>query len=135
MEKKAAKAEKEKKEKDAHTKSQSIMAKFFSKPKSPSRTTKPSKQQESAVAGPSRIQSDFEKVFKPFVLQKDKVMAPTNWFLAEKKRKRRAALSTGNQEVVVLDSDEEMEVEEQGPSSTEANLEVASNQGGILVNQ
>ncbi|KAH9484042.1 Chromatin assembly factor 1 subunit A [Psilocybe cubensis] len=125
LEKKAAKAEKEKKEKDAHSKSQSIMAKFFVKPKSPSRVTK--SQYESAVAGPSRIQSDFEKVFKPFVLQKDKVMAPANWFLDEKRRKRKAALPTG-QEVIVIDSDEDMKDEEQGSSSTETNLEGASNQ-------
>ncbi|PPQ77583.1 hypothetical protein CVT25_011375 [Psilocybe cyanescens] len=127
-ERKAAKAEKEKKEKDAHNKSQSIMAKFFSKPKSPSHTSKPAKEQESAIAGPSRIQSDFEKVFKPFVLQKDKVLAPSNWFLAQKKRKKRATLSTSNQEVIVLDSDEEMDVEEQSSSPTEIQLETASNQ-------
>ncbi|KAF8968365.1 hypothetical protein BDZ97DRAFT_431832 [Flammula alnicola] len=127
LEKKAARAEKEKKEKDAHNKSQSIMAKFFSKPtKTPSR---PTKAQDSAVAGPSRIQSEFEKTFKPFVLQKDKALAPSNWFLAEKKRKRRAALQTPGKEVIVLDSDDEqVDVEMQEPEPTEEELGMLSSQ-------
>ncbi|KDR81817.1 hypothetical protein GALMADRAFT_240043 [Galerina marginata CBS 339.88] len=114
LEKRAAREEKEKKEKDAHNKSQSIMAKFFSKAKAKS----PAKEPESAIAGPSNTHSDFQKVFKPFVLQKDKVMAPSNWFKAEKKRKRRTASTSPNNEIIIIDSDEEVDVEMLDPQPT-----------------
>lgn len=103
------------------------MAKFFSKPSETPVT--PVKAQESAVAGPSRIKSDFEKTFKPFVLQKDKTLAPTNWFLAEKKRKRTSAKQPNNAEVIVLDIDEEMDVEMQDPQPSEQELATMSSQG------
>ncbi|KAF8162912.1 hypothetical protein B0H34DRAFT_299811 [Crassisporium funariophilum] len=105
LEKKAARVEREQKEKDAQNKSKSIMAKFFAKPKVSSRLTPTIN--ESAVAGPSRIQSDFEKVFKPFVLHKDKTIAPVNWFVDAKKRKRRATSHLRGAEMIVIDSDEE----------------------------
>ncbi|TFK42940.1 hypothetical protein BDQ12DRAFT_677051 [Crucibulum laeve] len=84
LEKKVAKAEKEKKEKDAQNKSRSIMASFFAKPKVPIRAV--SRETESVDAGPSKVQSDFQKSFKPFVLKKDTTLAPINWFLDPKKR-------------------------------------------------
>jgi chromatin assembly factor 1 subunit A len=102
------------------------MAKFFSKPsKTPAKLVK---TQESAIAGPSRIKSDFEKTFKPFILQKDKTLAPTNWFLAEKKRKRTSAKQPNNTEVIILDSDE-MDVEMQDPQPSEQELAAMSSQG------
>ncbi|KAG5647143.1 hypothetical protein DXG03_001098 [Asterophora parasitica] len=107
LEKKAAKADKEKKAKDAQDKSRSLMASFFAKPKkSP---TKPSpKNVESSTAGPSNVQSEFNKIFKPFVLKKDTELAPTNWFLAKGRRKRTqpAKIDDG---VIVIDDDEETE--------------------------
>jgi hypothetical protein len=71
MEKKAARAEKERKAKESQDRSRTIMANFFSKPKIP----KPSAPTES-----SGEPSDFDKTFKPFVLKKDAVLAPINWF-------------------------------------------------------
>ncbi|KAF9009375.1 chromatin assembly factor 1 subunit A-domain-containing protein [Cyathus striatus] len=81
--KKAAKAEKEKKEKDAQDKSRTLMANFFSKAK----TRGPPKEEE-PVCAVSKSQTDFEKVFKPFVLKKDATLAPVNRFLIPSKRKR-----------------------------------------------
>jgi len=127
LEKKAVRAEREQKEKDAHNKSQSIMAKFFSKP--PKTRATLVKAQESAIAGPSRIKSDFEKTFKPFVLQKDKTLAPTNWFLAEKKRKRTSTKQPNNTEVIILD--EEIDVEMQDPQPSEQELAAMSSQGNF----
>ncbi|KAJ3508632.1 hypothetical protein NLJ89_g5647 [Agrocybe chaxingu] len=125
LEKKAARAEKERKAKDAQNKSQSIMAKFFSKP---TRSTSAAKKLDTVVAGPSKVQSDFERVFKPFVLQKDKVLAPQNWFLAEKNRRRTALPSAPKTEVIVVDSDDEPDVEMQDPQPTEQELAAMSPQ-------
>jgi chromatin assembly factor 1 subunit A len=88
------------------------MAKFFGKPKASS---------PAAVAGPSKLQTDFERTFKPFVLGKDKVLAPTNWFLAAKKRK--TSSHSNRTEVIVIDSDDKVEdVKMQDvPSSEELN--------------
>lgn len=102
------------------------MAKFFAKPNP---AMKPAKVQASAVAGPSRIQTDFEKAFKPFTLQKDRVLAPTNWFLAEKKRKRKSASAATDKEVIVLDSDEEVDIEMTDSQPTEEQLASKSAQG------
>lgn len=105
------------------------MAKFFSKPIKP--TLLPVTVQESAIAGPSRLQSDFERMFKPFVLQKDKTLAPINWFAVDKKRKRRGASQTPNKkEVIILDSDEEdSDIEMLEPTPTEEDLASLSPQG------
>ena len=112
LEKKLARAEREQKEKEAQNKSQSIMAKFFGKPKASS---------PAAVAGPSKLQTDFERTFKPFVLGKDKVLAPANWFLAAKRRK--ASNHSNRTEVIVIDGDVNVEdVNMQDvPSSEELN--------------
>ncbi|PPQ75499.1 hypothetical protein CVT24_013356, partial [Panaeolus cyanescens] len=119
LEKKAARAEKERKEHDAKTKSQSLMNRFFSKP---STTSKP-KQSESAVAGPSKVQSDFERVFRPFAVPKDRVLSPQNWFLASKKRRRRTLvdLSKGD-DVVIIDTDDEKDTVMQEPPLSEEEL-------------
>ncbi|TFK64073.1 hypothetical protein BDN72DRAFT_286329 [Pluteus cervinus] len=79
QEKKAAKAEKEKKEKDSQNKARSMMANFFSKPK-----TNPSTPTNVLIASTSSTtQSEFEKIFKPFVLKKDSVLAPSNYFVRQ----------------------------------------------------
>src|ERR1700730_3674920 len=59
LEKKAAKAEKEKRTKEAHDKSRSLMANFFAKPKT---SAAPALQ-------PAHGPSDFEKTFRPFLLK------------------------------------------------------------------
>lgn len=128
LEKKAARLEKEKKEKDAHNKSQSIMAKFFVKPVKT--VSRPVTIQESAVAGPSTIRSDFEKTFKPFVLQKDKTLAPSNWFLAEKKRLRRSASRpTSKKDVILVDSEDDSDIEMLDPPVSETVLKSMSAEG------
>jgi chromatin assembly factor 1 subunit A len=107
------------------------MAKFFSKPtKTPAKLVN---AEEGAIAGPSSIKSDFEKTFKPFVLQKDKTLAPSNWFLAEKKRKRAHAKQPNAMEVIVLDGDEEVDVEMQDPQPSEQELEAMTPQGRFNV--
>ena len=74
------------------------MAKFFTKPKASS---------PAAVAGPSKLQTEFERTFKPFVLGKDKVLAPSNWFLAAKRRK--TSSNSNRTEVILIDGDDEVE--------------------------
>lgn len=64
------------------------------------------KIQEAAVPGPSVSQSDFERVFKPFALGKDKILAPKNWFHDRKSRRRRASEA---RDVIVLDGEEELD--------------------------
>ncbi|KAH7924570.1 hypothetical protein BV22DRAFT_498652 [Leucogyrophana mollusca] len=103
-EKKAAKIEKEKKQKEAQSKSRSLMANFFGKAKAPERES-PVKD-TNAVAGPSFVESDFKRTFKPFVLKKDAEIAPVNWFL-EVGRKRQSRHSSGisHAEAIVVDDE------------------------------
>ncbi|GLB35372.1 putative chromatin assembly factor 1 subunit A [Lyophyllum shimeji] len=104
LEKKAAKAEKEKKERDAQDKSRTLMASFFAKPKkAPPRT--PLANADCGAAGPSNIQSEFEKSFKPFVLKKDTELAPINWFLDARKKKKRPAPVKMDDSVIIIDDD------------------------------
>ncbi|RDB24271.1 hypothetical protein Hypma_008755 [Hypsizygus marmoreus] len=105
LEKKAAKAEKEKKEKEAQIKSRSLMANFFAKSKkTPSQS--PSKETSTPVAGPSNVQTDFERHFKPFVLKKDSELAQINWFSDSTRRTGSSSMKLDNG-VIVLDEDDE----------------------------
>ncbi|KAG5651779.1 hypothetical protein H0H81_007418 [Sphagnurus paluster] len=127
LDKKAAKAEKEKKEKDAQNKSRSIMANFFARPKnSPTRT--PLKA-PAGVAGPSKILSDFEKSFKPFVLKKDTELAPVNWFVEGRKCKKRSTDNKADDGVIVIDTDDEATSDrdvEMLTAELQTNLDVAT---------
>jgi chromatin assembly factor 1 subunit A len=95
------------------------MTKFFIKPKAHVNGSKP---QDAAVPGPSTLQSDFERVFKPFVLGKDKTLAPQNWFHDQKLRRRRTAKVGSKTEAIVLDSEDERDVEMVEPQPTEEEL-------------
>ncbi|KAK0459570.1 chromatin assembly factor 1 subunit A-domain-containing protein [Desarmillaria tabescens] len=102
-EKKAAKAEKEKKEKESQNKSRSLMATFFSKPKA-SAPAPTSSKPETQVASSSTTTSDFDRMFKPFVLKKDAELAPWNQFLQKR-------CPRGSQDdVIVIDDDDEMSI-------------------------
>jgi chromatin assembly factor 1 subunit A len=80
------------------------MANFFGKPKaSTSTVTSPSK---GYTASSSALLSDFDRVFKPFVLKKDAELAPVNWFRDALKRKRQA-----NEDVIVIDEDDTDDIE------------------------
>lgn len=104
-ERKAARAEKEKKQKDAQEKSRSLMANFFGKAK-PHDQASPTKDLNQA-AGPSSIENDFQKTFKPFVLKKDAELAPYNWFLETKKRKPTILQESGatHDDAIIIDED------------------------------
>lgn len=134
QEKKAAKAEKEKRAKDAENKSRTLMASFFSKPKVPA-VSSPKVGEPSA--GSSRIQNDFERTFKPFVLKKGSVLAPPNWFKATKKRKGKEVASINDSSIILVDSDHETEKDDdiamldtQKPS---VDISMMSQQG-VLIN-
>jgi len=74
------------------------MANFFK--------TKPaaftSKVTPSSPAGPSNQQSDFEKTFRPYILGKDKTVAPINHFISAKRRQKSRQTSG---DVIVIDED------------------------------
>lgn len=95
--KKVAKAEKERKDKESQEKARSMMASFFGKPKLSTTSASSSK-----VPGPSASTtlSEFDRVFKPFALKKDVELAPTNWFQDAKRRKRFT-----DADVIVIDDD------------------------------
>jgi chromatin assembly factor 1 subunit A len=111
LEKKAVKAEKEKKNKESQEKARSMMASFFGKPKTPSTTTSPSK---GPTPSSSKTLSDFDRVFRPFVLKRDAELAPVNWF-RDARRKQRA-----DADVIVIDEDDaevhDIEISEPEPS-------------------
>jgi hypothetical protein len=95
--KKAAKVEKERKDKESQEKARSMMASFFGKPK-PSTTSASSSKVP--VPSASTTLSEFDRIFKPFTLKKDVELAPTNWFQNAKRRKRFA-----DADVIVIDDD------------------------------
>jgi len=76
-EKKAAREEKDKKALEAQSKSRNLMANFFKKPKQPSGPVpSPSTSPNKALSSIS----DYDRIFKPFVLKKDASLASVNWF-------------------------------------------------------
>lgn len=101
-----AKAEKEKKEKNAQDKSRSIMTNFFSKKEpAPKPTTL---NAMNAKPGPSEDRSDFSKTFKPFVIKKDVQLARLNHFSsASSKSKGKSAVRDVDQGVIAIDDDTE----------------------------
>ncbi len=80
------------------------MANFFSKPKAPAAST--SKGNESSP-GPSRVQTGFERTFKPFALKRGSTLAPYNRFTASKKRKGKEVATGNDTGVIIIDSDHE----------------------------
>lgn len=82
------------------------MANFFSKPKAPAAST--SKGNESSP-GPSHVQTDFERTFKPFALKRGSTLAPYNRFTASKKRKGKEVATGNDTGVIIVDSDHEVE--------------------------
>ncbi|KAI9508476.1 hypothetical protein F5148DRAFT_1375796 [Russula earlei] len=94
-EKKAAKAEKERKVKESQEKARSMMASFFGKQKASSASTSPSK-------GPDSSLPEFDRVFRPFMLKKDAELAPINWFQDAKRRKTNVEAH-----VIVIDADDD----------------------------
>jgi chromatin assembly factor 1 subunit A len=94
LEKKAVKAEKERKDKESQEKARSMMASFFGKPKTSSTPTSPSK---GPIPSSSNTLSEFDRVFKPFVIKKDAELAPLNWFRDAKRRQA---------DVIVIDEDD-----------------------------
>ncbi|KAF8061551.1 chromatin assembly factor 1 subunit A-domain-containing protein [Lyophyllum atratum] len=126
LEKKAAKAEKEKKEKDAQNKSRSIMANFFAKPKNTATRETPLKNAEPSVAGPSNTRSEFEKSFKPFVLKKDTDLAPINWFLETKNRKKRPSPGKLHDDIIIIDDDETRDDDVEMDNAGSAVIDVAA---------
>jgi chromatin assembly factor 1 subunit A len=119
--KKAAKAEKERKDKESQEKARSLMASFFGKPKPSSPAISPSKGTNPSA---SNTLPEFDRVFRPFTLKKGAELAPTNWFRDAKIKKQHA-----NAEVIVIDEDHtedpdvEMSEAERSPgASTRRNI-------------
>ncbi len=118
LEKKAAKAEREKKEQAAQEKSRSIMASFFGKPKPTASSSAspmkagPSRDGANGSPGPVPAQSDFERTFKPFALKKGAVLAPVNWFHECKRREGRKQARRSQGDVIIIDDDEDSKADE-----------------------
>ncbi|KAI0670574.1 hypothetical protein C8Q78DRAFT_1145923 [Trametes maxima] len=111
LEKKAAKAEREKKEQEAQAKSRSLMANFFGKARpaasSSSSPLKASREGASGSPGPTVSQSDYQRTFRPFALKKDAELAPVNWFIERKKRERRRQSTRTKGNVIFIDEEED----------------------------
>jgi len=108
------------------------MASFFAKSKTSTRI--PSKQPKSAVAGPSRIQTEFEKTFKPFVLKRDTQLAPVNWFVESKKSKSDPPPVMNLRDGVITideegDSGKKSDLRMDGSPADEVNISQLSTQG------
>jgi len=74
------------------------LAYFFGKPKLPHKVS----PLVESTDGPS----DFEKMFKPFVLRKDAEIAPLNWFTLAKQRKGKQKLDSNYTNGDAVDMDE-----------------------------
>jgi chromatin assembly factor 1 subunit A len=126
QEKKAAKAEREKKNKESQDKSRNLMANFFGKAKN--KDTLPSPLGGDSVATQTQTQTQFEKTFKHFVLKKDVELAPVNWFMeAQKKRERE------RREIIVIDEGHAFNVVMEDQSKVVMDCTLMSEKGsGIL---
>ncbi|KAI0689130.1 hypothetical protein BC835DRAFT_1549407 [Cytidiella melzeri] len=112
QEKRQAKLDKEKKAKEAQNKSRNLMANFFGKTKAPlasgsgSRSGSISKDSpEDREGKPNQevnSQSEFDRIFRPFVLKKDAELAPGNWF--HEKLGNESELAP--RELIVIENDE-----------------------------
>ncbi|CAL1704192.1 unnamed protein product [Somion occarium] len=113
-EKKLAKAEKEKKEKEAQEKARSLFANFFGKAKAKAEIAAKTSASNANVpiAGPSRVESEYEKTFKPFVLKKDAELAPINSFRSSRRSKTQTHAQVNGKDVIVIDDDEEQNFSE-----------------------
>ncbi|CDO70716.1 hypothetical protein BN946_scf184798.g31 [Trametes cinnabarina] len=118
LEKKAAKAEREKREQAAQAKSRSLMASFFGKAKpastsnaSPSKLATNGENARNSPA-PATSQTDFERTFKPFALKKGAVLAPVNWFSERKRREQQKKVSRTEDNVIVIEDDGDNKVDE-----------------------
>ena len=125
-EKKLAKAEKEKKEKEAQEKSRSLFANFFGKAKPQSSPKAGPSQPSAPVAGPSKIVSDYQKTFKPFILKKDADLAPTNWFRSGKRTTSVSHTRLNGKEIIVIDDDEPMTIHDDVIMEDATSLDVSA---------
>lgn len=87
------------------------MASFFGKPKVPAASTSGSSTAAGLASIAAKEQpevvSEFEKVFKPFLLKKDTTLAPTNWFVEVRAWKTYKGKEKENA-VIVIDDDEDV---------------------------
>jgi chromatin assembly factor 1 subunit A len=111
------------------------MANFFAKPKVSARVAP--KEEETAIASSSKLQSDFGKSFKSFVLKKDTQLAPINWFLESEKTKGRSAARTDNSIIVIDDEDDpkEQDVEMQDIQVKDVDVTRLDAKGAYLISQ
>lgn len=102
VDKKVAKGEKDKKAQENDDKPKGI-AKYFNKAPAVASSSS-AKPKPTVIAEPvqtqSTSQSDFARTFKPFVVKKDTVVAPVNWFINKKQRP----------EVIVIDGESDVEM-------------------------
>ncbi|KAI6036535.1 chromatin assembly factor 1 subunit A-domain-containing protein [Pisolithus microcarpus] len=116
---KAARVEKERKQKEAQDRSRSILANFFGRTKPPMQVSSP--KDPLGAADPSAIENDFQRTFKPFVLKKDAECAPHNWFVESKRPKPggRGSGITHDDAIVVDDTDATSDARTHVPLSDE----------------
>ena len=94
------------------------MANFFGKARI-SNNDSPSKDMNTS-AGPSCIESDFQKTFKPFVLKKDAELASLNYFAnTRRSNARKLHISRGN--IIVIDDNEDEDESNVNNFSLESN--------------
>lgn len=111
------------------------MANFFGKAKAPSatRTTSAHKDVNSSVAGPSTIEFDFERTFKPFVVKKDAKLASLNWFKHPGKSSTKGKERVEGNVIVIDDFDDEetaADVDMRDESLSRCNVSGMTAEGG-----
>ncbi|EKM55675.1 uncharacterized protein PHACADRAFT_209196 [Phanerochaete carnosa HHB-10118-sp] len=123
LERKLAKAEKEKKAQEAHSRSQSLLATFFGKPKASAASSSAlSSNASSTSAGAkeqSKVISEFEKAFKPFLLKKDATLAPINWFAEVQAGKTFKGKEKESGVIIIDDDEDERECKAEKPRAQE----------------
>jgi chromatin assembly factor 1 subunit A len=100
-----------------------MMASFFGKPKAASSAAKagPSSSTPSRLPTeertPKKVEDEFSKTFRPFVIKKDAEVAPVNCFLAKQKvkgkgkQRAREVIDVDGQQNAIVISDEEISAE------------------------
>jgi len=69
-------------------------------------------------------QSDFDRTFKPFVLKKDAILAPVNWFSEAKGKQKASKSGISDLDAIIIDHEEQVELDERAKGVHEIDYDV-----------